>query len=77
MKDLYNKAIGKKWGELSDDIRNELLKNCNCVDGITGNDTENGECIVDLTDNLSVSGFIKDFEELIINDDAVIYDPAN
>ena len=49
MKDLYDKVIGKKWGELTDDLRTELLKNCNCIDGATGNNTKNGDCIIDLT----------------------------
>lgn len=64
--------IGTKWGELKEETKEWFLERCNCVDGVTGNDAKEGECIVDLDFNLSIAGKIKD-EELIIKDSAVIY----
>ena len=46
--------IGKKWMELSEAEKNELLKNPSAVNGETGNRCDEGECIVDLTENMSV-----------------------
>ena len=66
---------GMKWGELTTNEKEMLLKNANCVDA-TGNDTDEGECIVDLTEEYSVGGNIID-DEIIIDDNAVIYYPAN
>lgn len=63
---------GMKWGELKKESREWFLEKCNYVDGVTGNDVKEGECIVDLDFNLSIAGKIKD-EELIIKDSAVIY----
>lgn len=63
---------GMKWGELKQETKDWFLERCNCVDGVTGNDAKEGECIVDLDFNLSIAGKIKD-EELIIKDSAVIY----
>lgn len=66
---------GMKWGELTEQIQEELLSNANCVNAETCESVENGECIVDLTDNLSVAGKVKDYE-IIIDNESVIYDPA-
>ena len=68
-----SKLVGIKWGRLENETQDWLLEKANCVDG-DGNNVENGECIVDLTDNLSIAGEIVN-DELIINDDAVIYNP--
>ena len=65
-----NKLIGVKWGALSKETQSDLLERAFC-EGI-------GECIVDLTSDLSVSGTIIDNgeeKELIINDNAIIYNP--
>lgn len=67
--------VGRKWGTLTEEEKLELLSNANCVDGATGNDLKgDGECIVDLTATLSVSGERKD-EEIVIQDEAIIYNP--
>ena len=70
-----NKLVGIRWGELSKEKRSSLLKNATCIDGKTGNNVNDGECIIDLTDTLSVCGNIID-GEVVINDNALIYDPT-
>lgn len=69
--------IGKKWHEVSDEIKNEF--NMEAVDGITGNSPKKtGECVIDLNDSLSIIGYFKITDEenvIIIEDDAVIYSP--
>lgn len=65
---------GRKWGELTENEREYLLKETNTVDA-TGNNVKNGECIIDMADNLSVFGIIKN-DELIINDEEIIYNPT-
>ena len=70
------KLVGAKWGSLDSTTQNMLLFNVKCVDGITGNEvSEDGDWILDLVDNLSVSGKIID-GEVIVDDDAIIYDPC-
>ena len=69
-----NKLIGVKWGSLSEETKADLIERANCVDGITGDDAKCGECIVDLTDELSISGKIEN-DELIIDNEAIIYNP--
>ena len=69
-----SKLIGVKWGKLEKDTQEYLLKNCNCVNGATGGTAYNGDCIVDLTENLSVPGKIVD-GDIIIDDNSKIYDP--
>ena len=66
--------IGVKWGALSEETKTDLLERMSCVDGITGDNAKCGECIVDLTDELSISGKIEN-DELIIDDEAIIYSP--
>lgn len=68
--------IGVKWGMLSKDTKDWLLENANCIDGITGNNTDDGDCIIDLTDELSVGGSIID-NEIVIDDEEIIYDTCN
>ena len=68
------KLVGIKWGKLEKATQEYLLKNCNCVNGATGDTAYNGDCIVDLTENLSVAGKIVD-GNIIIDDNAKIYDP--
>ena len=67
------KLVGIKWGKLEKATQEWLLKNCNCVNGATGGTAYNGDCIVDLTENLSVAGKIVD-GDIVIDDDAKIYD---
>ena len=66
-----NKLVGVKWGDLSEITKVDLLSRAFC-EGV-------GKCIVDLTNELSVEGEIVDTgeeKEIIINDDAIIYNPA-
>ena len=72
------KFLGKKWKQLSDEEKEMLLNSSN-----TDNDNidkKTGDCIVDLTENLSVTGKIEglgtECEELIIDDDSIIYNPG-
>lgn len=73
-----NNLVGMKWGELTADQQEELLKNSSTVNGSAFEQRlKNGEkCIVDLTDILSVPGtFISNEAEdtIEIDDDAIIY----
>lgn len=70
-----SKLVGIKWGRLEKETQDWLLEDCNCVDGRTGNNIDDGECIVDLTEDLSVPGKIVD-GELVIDDNAKIYNPT-
>lgn len=66
--------IGKKWGELSKELKEDLLSNCNPVDNMCET-VKDGECIVDFLDYeyVSVLGAVKD-GEVVIDDEAIIYD---
>lgn len=70
-----SKLKGMKWGEVKKEVQEELLRNCNCIDGSIFQNTFIGECIIDLTENLSVAGKIIN-DEIIIDDEAIIYDPV-
>lgn len=66
---------GMKQGELTKAEQTSLLKTANCLNGVTGNNIDDGECIVDLTEDLSIVGvIIKD--EIIIDNESVIYNPG-
>lgn len=60
---------GVKWGDLSEETKQDLLSNANIWD-----DVKESECLVDLTENYTVEGF-KTEEGIIIKDNAIIYDP--
>lgn len=60
---------GVKWGDLSEETKQDLLSNANIWD-----DVKEGECLVDLTENYTVEGF-KTEEGIIIKNNAIIYDP--
>ena len=68
------KLVGIKWGKLEKATQEWLLKDCDCVNAVTVNDAYNGDCIVDLTENLSVDGKIVG-GDIVIDADAKIYDP--
>jgi len=67
--------LGKRWGELEEATRVELLKRAQAVNGITGDSTTSpGECIVDFWDTvLSIPGKINDEFEIEIEDEAIFY----
>lgn len=60
---------GVKWGDLSEETKEDLLFNANIWD-----DVKYGECLVDLTENYTVEGF-KTEDDIIIKDNAIIYNP--
>ena len=60
---------GVKWGDLSEETKEDLLSNANIWDNV-----KYGECLVDLTENYTVEGF-KTEDDIIIKDNAIIYDP--
>ena len=69
-----SKLVGVKWGKLEKVTQEWLLKDCDCINAVTVHDAYNGDCIVDLTENLSVDGKIVD-GDIVIDDDDKIYDP--
>lgn len=69
---IKNNLIGVKWGDLDETTKEYLLSNAN-YEGI-------GECIIDLTSDLSIAGEIVDNGEemeIVIKDEAIIYNPAD
>ena len=72
--DILSGLIGKKWGELSAELKEDLLSNCNPVDNMSETVKE-GDCIIDFLDYeyVSVLGAVKD-GEVVIDDEAIIYD---
>lgn len=71
------KYEGRKWGTLTKAEQADLLRFSNAINGI---DCENAhgtcDCIIDLTENLSISGELVD-DEIVIDDNSVIYNPCN
>lgn len=67
------KIIGMKWKDLKEETKQFLLEDAVTSDGDC-NIVLNGECIVDLTSTLSVTGEVID-EEIVIDDNAIIYNP--
>ena len=60
---------GVIWKDLKEETKQELLSNATVWDNI-----KEGDCIIDLTEKFSVEGEIVD-GEIIINDNAIIYNP--
>ena len=73
--DILSGLIGKKWGELSAELKEDLLSNCNPVDNMCET-VKDGECIVDFLEYeyASVYGEVVD-GEVVIDNNATIYDP--
>ena len=66
------KYIGKKWKQLTKQEQDILLSNA------TPFECSVGECIIDLTEDLSVIGEVIDTEEeryIEIDGEAIIYNP--
>ena len=66
--------VGVKWGALREETKEDLLERANCINGINGDLVNEGECIIDLTEELSISANIVD-GEVVIDADATIYNP--
>lgn len=67
---MMSELIGVKWGNLEEITKEYLLSNAN-YEGT-------GECIIDLTGDLSIAGEIVDNDEemeIVIKDEAIIYKP--
>ena len=67
------KITGMKWKDLKEETKQFLLEDAVTSDGDC-NVVLNGECIVDLTSTLSVTGEVID-GEIVIDDNAIIYNP--
>ena len=67
--------LGKEWGSLTETQKTFMLNHAIPVSGIDGNTIQKGDCIVDFDNNIcSIQGLM--LEELIIQDDAIFYNPA-
>lgn len=65
-----------RWGDLNEREQSYLLSEASPIDGTTGNKPkESVECIIDLASGYSVFGHVEfgEFDEITIEDDAVIY----
>lgn len=70
----YLDLDGKKWGELSKQMQKNLMDASTAIDARTcEKPTEAGECTIDLLFPFSVAGRITELEEIIIDDNAIIY----
>lgn len=73
-----NKLVGVRWGDLSEETRDFLFENSTVWE-----DVKDGPCIYDLTEDLSVVGYVKCINkeegdyEYIIEDNAIIYNPLD
>lgn len=65
-----NKLVGVRWGALKEETKEFLLENAYICD-----DVREGDCIVDLTNTLSVAGKVVE-NEIVIDDEAIIYNPS-
>lgn len=76
MKD-YN---GMQWRHLSEQEKEMLLSEASAIDASTGcKPKKTSDCTIDLNSSYSVPGRIivnEDYDEIIIDDDAMIYNPS-
>lgn len=70
-----NRFENKMWKELSDEDKQELLKNAICRDAFLGLPLNNGEGIVEFCDTLVVLGSICN-GKIEIEDEEVLYNPC-
>lgn len=70
------KLEGLKWGELTEEEKRNLYIIANVdKDNV---DEKTGECIVDFDEDLAIAGKVvygEEQDDLIINDDAILYNP--
>ena len=67
--------VGMKWKDLKEETKQFLLEDSIPSDG-NCNVVLKGECIVDLTDTLSVTGKVID-GEIIVDNNAIVYNPED
>ena len=60
---------GIKWGDLSEKTKTSLLERVNVWDNV-----KEGDCLIDLTEELTIEGKIID-GQIMIKDNAIIYNP--
>lgn len=70
-----SKLVGIRWGYLSEETKQDLLEGASCIDAETCKEVNEGECIIDLTRELSVSGKVIECE-IVVDNDAIIYNPS-
>lgn len=76
------KYIGKKWGQLSQCQQQELMRTISgTIDGRDCSNVDDGECIVDFKNGISVVGYVvchnadEGDYDICIDDDSILYDP--
>lgn len=68
---------GKKWGQLTEEQQYESLSRVvDTIDGCSGSKVRHGECIVDFDNGLSIAGYVNNNYSIDINNDSILYDPA-
>ena len=76
MTERENKLLGKKWKEVPEKKKEELLKKTNVFSDENLDREE--DVILDLTENLSIGAkrvMVRDDETYVADDEAVIYCP--
>ena len=70
---LLKDIVGKKWGELDEEIQKKLLRTATCIDARDCSEVEQGYGIVDFDETtISVRGQVTE-DGIEIDDDAEIY----
>lgn len=73
----YLHLEGKKWGDLSPEKMDALLETASAVNAVDSKPTQEEECTIDLLFPFAVPGRVlnagTDLEEIVIDDDAIIY----
>lgn len=70
-----NSLHGVKLGLLSDETKKSLLEGTFCIDKESNNEVIEGECVIELTDTLSVDGRVLN-GKVVIDDESIIYYPS-
>jgi hypothetical protein len=68
--------VGEKWKNVDSDTKKTLLKNASYIDGSTGKEVSDGECIVDFNEYLSISGKVTE-DGIVIEDEEIVYTPGD
>ena len=67
--------VGKKWYELSNEIKCGLISTATAIDGRTGEKCNEGKCIIDLNDTYFINGQVID-GEIVIYSESIIYNQS-